>query len=151
MHVGVTAVGKRQPDWVRNASARYIERFPPGWSFKLVEIDPGRSGDSGTAAEGDRILARIPSKNRLIALDENGSRISSVEFSTRLEAWMLEGRDIDFVIGGADGMSAAVVRRADFVLSLGSLTLAHGLARIVLLEQLYRAHTLTIGHPYHRA
>lgn len=151
MHVSVIAVGKRQPDWVRDASARYIDRFPSSWSFRLVEVEPGRSGDSGSKAEGDRILGRVPSKNRLIALDERGSGLSSVEFAAKLERWMLDGRDVDFVIGGADGLSEAVVDRADFVLALGPMTLAHGLARIVLLEQLYRAHTLAIGHPYHRS
>jgi len=151
MHVSVIAVGKRQPEWIREACRQYSSRFPGSWSFRLIELDPGKSARATREAQAGRVLAGIRAPDLLIALDEQGAQLSSIEFSQKFESWTQAGRDLVFVVGGADGLGKSVLDRAEYVLSLGAMTLAHGLARIVLLEQLYRAHTLATGHPYHRS
>ena len=86
----------------------------------------------------------------MIVLDERGTPCATADFARRIERWRQEGRDVAFVIGGADGTSRELQRQADLLLSLSPLTLPHGLCRIVLAEQLYRAVSLLAGHPYHR-
>ena len=101
--------------------------------------------------EGERILAKLSSDEHVVLLDERGKQMSSSELSRRLGEWQSEGRDICFVIGGPDGVADAVHRRADTAWSLSELTLPHGLARVFVAEQLYRAWSMQAGHPYHRA
>ena len=100
--------------------------------------------------EGAAILKKLGDEF-VILLDERGRALSSEQLASRLEDWQHGGRNLCFVIGGPDGVSAAVRERADFSWSLSALTLPHGLARILCVEQLYRAWSLTAGHPYHRA
>ncbi len=115
-----------------------------------------RSGDSpgqrkhAQAEEKARILAAIPGGSVRIALDERGKSLATVQFSKHLETWMREGRDVCFIIGGADGLDDQLKRSADLVLSLSSLTLPHALVRVGLAEQLYRCASLIRNHPYHR-
>lgn len=107
-------------------------------------------GTRGRETEGEAILARA-ADDYLVLLDERGKGLASTELASKLEDWQQDGRDLAFVIGGPDGVSEAVRRRADFAWSLSRLTLPHGLARILVTEQLYRAWSLNAGHPYHRA
>jgi len=123
----------------------------------LTEIRPAvRKGGSTDqvarvrAAERDRILAAIPSGGVKVALDEHGTMMTTSQFADRLEGWMNNGRDICFLIGGADGLDEAVKDGADLVFSLSRLTMPHALVRVVLAEQLYRAVSVTRNHPYHR-
>ena len=102
------------------------------------------------AAERDRILAAIPSGSVKVALDEHGTMMTTSQLADRLEGWMNHGRDICFLIGGADGLDEAIKDGADFVFSLSRLTMPHALVRVVLAEQLYRAMSVTRNHPYHR-
>ena len=103
------------------------------------------------AREAELILAALPTGARLVALDQRGSEWSSREFADRLRAWRDRGSSaIAFAIGGAEGLGAAVIERADVVLSLGAMTWPHLLCRCMLLEQLYRAQQILAGHPYHR-
>lgn len=101
-------------------------------------------------AEGEQLLARIRSSEQVVLLDEKGTQYSSQVLATRLSDWQADGRDLCFVIGGPDGVAAACRQRADVTWSLSALTLPHGLARVLLVEQLYRAWSLQNGHPYHR-
>lgn len=103
------------------------------------------------AAERQRIEAALPEKNRLVLLDERGADLSTQKMADRLALWQLDGRDVTLVIGGADGLDPGLKDRADELIRLSSLTLPHGLAKLLLCEQIYRAHTVLIGHPYHRA
>ena len=156
MHIRLLAVGDRQPSWVDDAVGAYAGRLPREWRFR-VDVIPtvrrsknDRSGRA-TDAEGRRIVGKVGATEQLILLDGCGRQLSSAGLAAKLGDWQNDGRDLCFVIGGPDGVSDACRRRADFTWSLSQLTLPHGLARILFAEQLYRAHTLRSGHPYHRA
>jgi 23S rRNA (pseudouridine1915-N3)-methyltransferase len=155
MHLRILAVGDRQPQWVDDALSTYAGRLPREWAFRLDVLPTARRGKSNTTAravedEGARLLDRLGRDEQLVLLDERGRSLSSKSLSAKLEGWQAEGRDLAFVIGGPDGVSADVRQRASFVWSLSDLTLPHGMARVLLVEQLYRAWTLSTGHPYHR-
>ena len=156
MRVRIIAVGERMPAWVSEVCADYLRRLGNQPKTSLVEIagGPRRGGGSALRAveiEGERILAALKPADYLIALDERGKEISTVELARRLGERMRSGRDLVFTIGGPDGLAAAVLARSDFTWSLSRLTLPHALVRVLLTEQLYRAHTVLSGHPYHRA
>jgi 23S rRNA (pseudouridine1915-N3)-methyltransferase len=106
--------------------------------------------DPAVKAEGLHVLKQLKSSETVVLLDENGVELSSEGLAAQLNQWQTEGSDLAFVIGGPDGVSADCAGRADFRWSLSRLTLPHGLARVVLAEQLYRAWSLLQGHPYHR-
>lgn len=156
MHIRVLAVGDRQPGWVNTAFDDYSSRLPRDWRFSLKTL-PGaqRSKKQNAAnairAEGQAILADIDSAERVVVLDEHGTQYTSVALADRLGTWQSDGRDVCLVIGGADGLSDDCLARADQSWSLSALTLPHGLVRVVLAEQLYRAWSLRAGHPYHRS
>jgi len=150
----VIAVGSRQPDWVRGGFEAYSRRMPAPYSLDIVEIALGeRSGKSNPRAlekEGERVLAAIPRDAHVVVLDEHGTQLRSVEFARRFGEWQEIARDVVLLIGGPDGHAPAVVARSQERWSLSRLTLPHGLVRVVLAEQLYRAWSLRAGHPYHR-
>jgi 23S rRNA (pseudouridine1915-N3)-methyltransferase len=147
-------VGDRQPAWVDDAVASYTVRFPPQWRFRLDSVPAARrSGKQPAAAmreEGRAILAKIASGERVVLLDERGQQLTSTELASRMESWQADGSDLCFVIGGPDGVADDCRARADFTWSLSRLTLPHGMARVIVAEQLYRAWSLASGHPYHR-
>jgi len=150
------AVGDRQPAWVDQAFDDYSGRLPRAWQFRLHAISTvsrgkGPSAHRAASGEGERMLTAIRATEQVVALDEHGSEWDSRELSQRLSAWLSDGRDICFLIGGPDGLSADVLERADLRWSLSRLTLPHGLARVLFAEQLYRAWSMLDGHPYHRA
>lgn len=155
MHIRLVAVGDRQPPWVVTAFSGYVARLPRQWRFRLDEIPAAqrRKNDpqgAASAAEGEKVLASIRPAERVILLAETGKQFSSRELATHVQSWQSGGDDLAFVIGGPDGVSADVTRRANLAWSLSRLTLPHGLARVLFAEQLYRAWSLTAGHPYHR-
>ena len=156
MHIRLIAVGDRQPSWVDSAFENYLQRLPRQWQFRLDLIATARrsknsSAEAAKIAEGHKVLAKIKASEYVVVLDESGKEFSSHEFASRLNDWQSDGRDLTFVIGGPDGISEACMDRADLRWSLSRLTLAHGLARVLFAEQLYRAWSLTTGHPYHRS
>lgn len=155
MHIRLLAVGDRQPAWVDDAFHAYTHRLPREWKFRLDIIPTVRRRKNDRSqqardAEGELILGKLHAGERFVLLDERGRQLNSKGLSARLSGWQSDGRDVCFVIGGPDGVSDACRERADFTWSLSSLTLPHGLARVLLAEQLYRAHALQTGHPYHR-
>ena len=155
MHLTVLAVGTRCPGWVREAYDDYATRLRSRLPVKLTEIEPGRRGKGippGRAMdeEGRRILAALRDDTHLVMLDERGKERTSVALGTWLGERQRDGRDLAFAIGGPDGFAPEVRERAQETWSLSKLTLPHALARVVLIEQLYRAVTLLDGHPYHR-
>lgn len=158
MRLIVVAVGSRLPDWMNAGFAEYAKRMPRELPLELVEIKPeprttGKTVEAMMAAEAKRIEAALPPRCRRIALDERGATLDTRALAERLGRW-LDGNDgygdIAFLIGGPDGLDPALKDGAHERLRLSSLTLPHGLARVVLAEALYRAHSLRIGHPYHR-
>ena len=155
MRVRLIAVGTRTPAWVRIACEDYITRLGSRLTITVTEIPPGTRTAGGSPAraialEGERVLAALRSAEYVVALDERGSEFSTRELADWLKKRMQEGEDLAFVIGGPDGLAPEVLARSTLRWSLSRLTLPHALVRVVLAEQLYRAHSVLSGHPYHR-
>ena len=155
MKLRILAVGHKMPDWIEAGFHEYARRMPSDASIELIEIKPekraaGASTERIQKLEADRILAALPAQPMLIALDECGKQLTTVELSQYLARWMQDSANPSFVIGGADGLHVSVRDNANLLLGLSRLTLPHGLARVMLAEQLYRAISLLKGHPYHR-
>jgi 23S rRNA (pseudouridine1915-N3)-methyltransferase len=154
MRVRVIAAGTRLPAWIGSGLTDYARRMPRESPIEIVEIPIEKRTaaiDAALRAEGKRMLAAIGPSTYVVALEVEG-RVLSSEALARFWAKRLgDGRDLAFLIGGPDGLSADCRARADERLSLSALTLPHGLARLLLVEQLYRASSLLKGHPYHRA
>jgi 23S rRNA (pseudouridine1915-N3)-methyltransferase len=151
----IVAVGNKAPAWVDSGFDEYARRMPPGARIELLEVKPepresGRTPAQMMAAEAKRILAAIPAGTRMVALDEHGKDLNTRDLAVKISAWQREGGDLAWVIGGADGLADEVKARAAMLLRLSSLTLPHAMVRVVLAEALYRAVSLTKGHPYHR-
>lgn len=154
MKLCILAVGHKLPEWVAKGCAEYLKRMPRELPTSVVEIKPEPRGSKTReqllAAEYVRLQAALQGFRRIVVLDERGADLTTVQLAQRLEGWMREGGDTAFVIGGADGIDAALKQRADEAIRLSSLTLPHAMARLVLCEQLYRAQSVVSNHPYHR-
>jgi len=155
MKLLVVAVGGRMPGWVDTAFADYARRMPRRARIELVEIrsEPRRPTGSvaqALAAEAKRIRGALPARCRCVVLDERGRALTTAELAQNLESWLAGGEDVAFLIGGPDGLSPELKRTASLTMRLSSFTLPHGLARVVLGEQLYRALSILDHHPYHR-
>lgn len=146
----LVVVGRMRSGPERELYDRYAKRLKPG--LTLVEIaDSKGSADEVRRKDAAAILAHCACSHFVVALDEGGNTPGSEEFSALMTRWSLSGRTITFVIGGAEGLEASVIQRADATLSLGQMTWPHILARVMLIEQIYRAQTIQSGHPYHRS
>lgn len=154
MKLLLVAVGQRQPAWAEEAYAEFAKRFPPEMRLELkaVKAEPRgtKSAEQLMAAEATRIEAALPRGVRRVVLDERGDRVTTVQLAARMKVWLPDGRDVALLIGGPDGLDAALKRSADETLRLSELTLPHAFVRVLLAEALYRAWTVTVNHPYHR-
>ncbi|MDP3310587.1 MAG: 23S rRNA (pseudouridine(1915)-N(3))-methyltransferase RlmH [Polaromonas sp.] len=154
MRLTIVAVGQKVPDWAQTAYDDYAKRFPPELKVELkaVKTEPRASKTLETllAAERQRIESVIPKGTRVVALDERGTAVTTVALSARLTGWQLGGDDVAIVIGGPDGLDPAFKQAAHERLRLSDLTLPHAMVRVLLIEQLYRAWSITVNHPYHR-
>ncbi len=154
MRLIIVAVGLRVPDWAQTAWEDYAKRFPHELKVELkaVKTEPRGSKTLETlyAAERVRIEAAIPKGARVIALDERGSNLSTQALAQRLTDWQLGGGDVALVIGGPDGIDPAFRQQAHERIRLSDMTLPHAFARVLLIEQLYRAWSINANHPYHR-
>ena len=154
MKLLVVAVGQRVPDWAQTAWDDYAKRFPPELrvELKAVKTEPRGSKTLETlyAAERERIEAAIPKGSRIVALDERGTTLTTLALAQRLKSWQLEADNVALVIGGPDGLDPAFKQAAHERIRLSDLTLPHAFARVLLVEQLYRAWSVNAGHPYHR-
>lgn len=155
MKITLLAVGTKMPQWVNAAYEYYARRFGNDIVLDLKEIRPekraaGTPVSRAIMAEHARLTAAVPPHSTLIVLDETGERWSSRRLAEMLRQWIDYRMSPCFIIGGADGLSEALKERADSLLQLSAMTLPHGLVRIVLVEQLYRAFTILNNHPYHR-
>jgi 23S rRNA (pseudouridine1915-N3)-methyltransferase len=151
----IAAVGHKMPAWIEAGVAEYVKRMPPECRITLKEIKPVERSGSKTAEtvmalERAKIEAAIPKASRIIALDERGKDLTTMQLSQHLTQWQQDGRDVTFVIGGADGLDAGFKASADMLVRISSMTLPHGMVRVLLAEQLYRAWSITQNHPYHR-
>jgi 23S rRNA (pseudouridine1915-N3)-methyltransferase len=149
----VVAVGHRMPEWVNAGFAEYAGRMPREARVELLAVKAAARGASRERlleAEAKRILGALPAGCIRVALDERGAALGTMDLVRRIERWRQAGRDVAFILGGADGLAESVKKSAELAWSLSLLTLPHGLARVVLAEQLYRAVSILHNHPYHR-
>jgi 23S rRNA (pseudouridine1915-N3)-methyltransferase len=159
MRLLIAAVGKLKQGPERELFAHYLDRAEAiGRKISLAPLSAIEVAEAKAAtaqarmeAEAKTLLAKLPSSHRLICLDRGGDQLGSEEFAQALAKFRDGGaQGLAFFIGGVDGLGLAAQFKADRIVSLGPMTLPHGLARIVLAEQIYRAGTLLTGHPYHR-
>lgn len=155
MKLHLIAVGHKMPGWIDAGCDDYVRRMPSELPLILIKIKPGHrvAGEDGARArqlEAERILAALPPGCVPVVLDERGTQATTRELAAWLQGWMAEGVSPAFVIGGADGLADSVKARAGKLLGLSKLTLPHALARVLLVEQLYRAVCIIKEHPYHR-
>ena len=156
MRLTIIALGTRMPDWVDQAVSEYRKRFPPEIKLELREIPLAPRGKDNQptralAKEAESVLKALPERDRLVALDVRGRSLNTEELAGKLEQWQMSGSNYSLLIGGPDGIDDSLLQRAELSLSLSPLTLPHPLVRVLLVEQLYRAWTINVGHPYHRA
>jgi len=150
----IISVGHKMPSWVETACAEYTKRMPREASVEIIDIKPekraaGNSTENIQLIEAKRILDAID-KDYCIALDERGQEVTTMQLADKFKDWQFSGRDVALIIGGADGLHISVKQKADWLWGLSKLTLPHAMVRVLLAEQLYRAHSVISNHPYHR-
>ena len=154
MRLLIVAVGQRVPDWAQTAWDDYVKRFPAELKVELKAVKTETRGSKTVeqlqAAERARIEAAIPRGTRIVALDERGTALTTAALAAKLQHWQREGGDVALVIGGPDGLDPALRQAAHERIRLSDLTLPHAFARVLLIEQLYRAWSINANHPYHR-
>jgi len=155
MKLIIVSVGHKMPDWITAGFNEYAKRMPREAKIELVEIKPeprttGKTTAQIMEAEAQRILAALPQSCLRIALDERGAQTTTKQLVAQMQEWMREGRDVAFIVGGADGLHDSVKQSVQQMLAVSAFTLPHAFVRVLLAEQLYRAHSLMHNHPYHR-
>lgn len=155
MRISIVTIGTRMPPWVSAGVEEYSKRMPRELRIEWKELPlaprgRGSSPEQLKEKEGEQILKAIPAGDRVIALDVRGKSLSTEQLAQQLSEWQMSGDNYSLLIGGPDGLAAACLQRAERRWSLSDLTLPHPLVRILLAEQLYRAWTITVNHPYHR-
>lgn len=166
MQISIIAIGNKMPAWVVENCADYFRRMPSELSVVLVEVaaekrSKNQSVDAIRRRETQRLLQAVPVANTIVALDERGQSLTTERLAKKMDHWQMDGRDISFLIGGPDGLdfSVAALEKPnstktrpwpDLRWSLSDLTFTHPMVRVILAEQLYRAWSVSVGHPYHR-
>ncbi len=153
MQLSLCAVGRKMPDWVQSGASEYQKRLPAQWQFKVHEVPQANLGSAAQnkIKEGEALLNCVPERAHLIALDNRGKSWSTSDVASQLTRWQELGKPVSLLIGGPDGLDEHTYQRSDQQWSLSPLTFPHPLVRVLVVEQIYRAYTLTINHPYHRA
>ena len=146
MKLQIIAVGHKMPAWVETSANDYIKRMPKDFPIEVKELKP----DISPVKEGLKILESLPKNATIIAMDERGRDLTTMQLTQMMQDWRQEGKDVVFLIGGADGLSQDIKQKSTTLIRLSSMTLPHAMARLILIEQLYRAYTILQGHPYHR-
>jgi 23S rRNA (pseudouridine1915-N3)-methyltransferase len=154
MKLRIISVGHKMPSWVETACAEYTKRMPREATVEIIDIKPekraaGNSTENIQLIEAKRILDAV-GKDFCIALDERGQEVTTLQLADKFKDWQSSGRDVSLIIGGADGLHISVKQKADWLWGLSKLTLPHAMVRVLLAEQLYRAHSVITNHPYHR-
>lgn len=155
MKINLIAIGKKMPDWISHGIEHYKKQLPKNYNFTITALESQNrksiSAENTKNLEEKLILDAASGSTLLIAFDELGKQQSSKELSKSIEKWQLEGDSVAMIIGGADGLSSELKQKCNLIWSLSNLTLTHSMARLVLVEQLYRGHSLMTNHPYHRS
>lgn len=155
MRIRLISVASRMPRWVEEGYQEYAKRMPADLPVELVDIPLATRGKNADVArlmrrEGEQMLAATLPGERIVTLEVNGRNWSTEELAGQLEAWRLDARNVNLMVGGPEGLAEQVSARSDQRWSLSALTLPHPLVRILLAEQLYRAWTILNRHPYHK-
>lgn len=155
MHISIIAVGKKMPDWINQGIAEYSKRLSSDVRINLAEVAAERrsktlSTETSLSREAERIRATLPQGNPYISLDESGEPLATVDIAKKLSTWFRNGQAPSLLIGGADGLHPSLKLGSSELWSLSNLTLPHAFARLILVEQIYRAWTILKNHPYHR-
>lgn len=155
MRIRLLTITHKTPGWLQEGFQEYAKRLPATCRIELVEIPAEKRTNNANIPgiierEGSKLIAAIKSNHRVIALDVQGKQWSTEQLSGKLSEWLQEGRNIDLLVGGPDGLSQACLDKADEQWSLSSLTFPHIFIKLIVAEQLYRAHSLLHNHPYHR-
>lgn len=154
MHITVVAVGLRHPAWADEAVRDYLGRFPKDFTVvvKEVKAEPraGQPAAKLMQLEAERIRKAIPAGDIVVAMDEHGRDFTTMDFAKKVDGWKNEGCGVTFLIGGADGLDPELKKGCRMMLRLSSMTLPHAFARVMLVEQIYRAWSILNNHPYHR-
>ncbi len=155
MKINLIAIGKKMPDWISHGIEHYKKQLPKNYNFTITALESQNrksiSAENTKNLEEKLILDAASGSTLLIAFDELGKQQSSKELSKSIEKWQLEGDSVAMIIGGADGLSSELKQKCNLIWSLSNLTLTHSMARLLLVEQLYRGHSLLTNHPYHRS
>ena len=155
MRINLIAIGKKMPDWISHGIEHYKKQLPKNYNFTITALESQNrksiSAENTKNLEEKLILDAASGSTLLIAFDELGKQQSSKELSKSIEKWQLEGDSVAMIIGGADGLSSELKQKCNLIWSLSNLTLTHSMARLLLVEQIYRGHSLMTNHPYHRS
>ncbi len=154
MKINLIAVGKKMPDWISHGIEHYKKQLPKHYNFTITAIESQNrksiSPENTKNLEEKLILEAASDSNLLIALDESGKKQTSKELSKSIEKWQHNGDNVALIIGGADGLSSELKQKCNLIWSLSDLTLTHSMARLLVVEQIYRGYSLLSNHPYHR-
>jgi 23S rRNA (pseudouridine1915-N3)-methyltransferase len=154
MKIKLIAIGKKMPDWIQNGIFHYQKQLPASLNFELIDLEAQKRKGKNIAQiktlEGKLIIKAAQNASLIIAFDERGKQNNSQDVAQQLKNWQQNGESVALIIGGADGLSDEVKSHADQLWGLSNLTLPHSMARLLVVEQIYRAHSLLNNHPYHR-
>ncbi len=154
MKINLIVIGKKMPDWIQTGINHYQKQLPAQLNFKLITLDAQkRKGKNITQIkelEGELIIKATQDSSLVIAFDEHGKQHTTKIIAQHLGDWQQNGENVSLIIGGADGLSDGVKSHVNQLWGLSNLTLPHSMARLLAVEQIYRAHSLLINHPYHR-
>ena len=154
MRINLIAIGKKMPEWLNSGIHHYQKQLPSSYNFTLTSLEAQNRKtnniDNIKTLEGKMLLEAAKGSTKLIAFDELGKQQSSRMIAKSMETWQLQGDNVALIIGGADGLSSELKQQCHYIWGLSNLTMAHSIARLLVIEQLYRAHTLLTNHPYHR-
>jgi 23S rRNA (pseudouridine1915-N3)-methyltransferase len=154
MRINLIAVGKKMPDWIADGIEHYKKQLPKNYNFIITTIESqsrkSNSPEQTKSLEERLILEAASDSTLLIALDEQGKQRTSKELSKSIEKWQLNAESVALIIGGADGLSSELKQKCNLIWGLSSFTLTHSMARLLLVEQIYRGFSLLSNHPYHR-
>lgn len=143
MKIRLLTICHKAPAWLQEGYQEYAKRLPPSCALELLEIPADKRPE-------EKMLASIKAEHRVIAMELTGKCWSTAELATKLGGWLQSGQNIDLLIGGAEGLTPACLAKAQEKWSLSSLTFPHLLVRLIIAEQIYRAHSILQGHPYHK-
>ena len=154
MRINLITIGKKMPNWINLGIEHYQKQLPSYYNFKITSLDSqsrkSSSAENSKNLESKLLLEAASESTLLIAFDELGKQQTSKQISKSIENWQLEGESVALIIGGADGLSSEIKQKCHQFWGLSNLTMTHSMARLIVVEQIYRGYSLLNNHPYHR-